>query len=213
MKNARTPFLLLFFAVFLWSCESENNEVQNELTKTAITKSESARVAFDHECDDECDIPCEEDCETAFGYYCPDGCLPIDAICFSDWGFNRWGWSVNFTAGDRFVLNLVAAAGQCDVTKGIDLGQSVYVTPTENGFHVYYELVFTEYCLNEVHFYIGTEPFPLDKKGEYTAAPGKYTYVNENISDPKRHSFDIELDYEPGDELYVIAHAVVCECD
>ncbi|WP_256622174.1 hypothetical protein [Methanolobus chelungpuianus] len=116
------------------------------------------------------------------------------AICFLDEGFDRWGWTNNITPGN-YTMELWAAAGQCDTSKGTLVG-NVTVIYTPGSVNVTYNVT-PGYLLEETHVYAGTSMFPQVKVGKKTVdtiAPGQY-YIS------------IPSGYDG--ELYVIAHAVV----
>jgi hypothetical protein len=133
-------------------------------------------------------VKCEEEpsCETAFARG-TDG-----NTCFLDSGFSRWGWTIGpLSDGTEESYNIYAGAGQCDIDKG-ELVGTVDVSYVAGSVSVVYNID-PAYTVSETHTYAGSTMFPL-KDGEPTVAPGQY-YIEDNLS---------------GD-IYVIAHAVVCE--
>ena len=69
-------------------------------------------------------------------------------------------------------------------------------------------VLYDNYSLSEVHIYVGCAMYPTGPNGKLTTAPGQYTV---NIADLDMVS---GVDYTLSDvtgEIYVIAHAVVCE--
>jgi hypothetical protein len=114
-----------------------------------------------------------------------------DAICFIP-TFANWGWTNPVECNESYTWPLWAAAGQCDTSNGILVG-NVTVTVDEDGnVDVTYD-VDAPYILDETHVYAGDGPFPLDKKGNPTVAPGQYVNSPLNCSE----------------ENYVIVHGVV----
>jgi len=109
------------------------------------------------------------------------------AHCFIP-DFSRWGWT-NPIAPGTHTMELWAAAGQCDTSKGTLVGS---VTVHYNGgFDVIYN-VDPPYLLEETHVYAGGTKYPMIRQGKNlvpTVAPGQYY-----IASPYN---------------YVIAHAVV----
>lgn len=111
-------------------------------------------------------------------------------ICFIP-TFANWGWTNPITPG-TYEMDLWAAAGQCDTSKGTLVG-SVTVVYNGGGVVTVTYNVEAPYILDETHVYAGYDKFPKDRRGRNTVAPGQYTN-----SSP----FD-------GSQVYVIAHAVV----
>lgn len=125
-------------------------------------------------------------CETAFART-SDG-----SNCFIGNGFNRWGWSIGPLAeGTEETYEVYAAAGQCDISKGVLVG-TVDVSYVDGNVSVGYNID-ESLVVSETHTYAGNGMFPVNKKGKETLAPGQFT-IQENLSG----------------EIYVIAHAVVC---
>ncbi|MBO6589808.1 MAG: hypothetical protein JJ885_06985 [Muricauda sp.] len=135
-------------------------------------------------------LECEQEpslsCETAFARG------SVGNTCFIGEGFNRWGWTIGPLAdGTEESYEVYAAAGQCDVDKGILVG-TVDVSYTDGDVSVIYNIN-DGYVATETHTYAGNDMFPTAKNGKETVAPGQY-YIEEDLSG----------------EIYVIAHAVVC---
>ncbi|MCC4767938.1 hypothetical protein FXW07_15385 [Methanosarcina sp. DH1] len=119
------------------------------------------------------------------------------AICFLSnpyFNFANWGWTNPIMPG-TYTMNLWAGAAQCDTTKGTLVGtvEVVYDSATPHTLTVNYNNMYDSYILKETHVYAGYNPFPTDKKGKLTVAPGQYTNAGQ---------FD-------GNQIYVISHAVV----
>lgn len=129
------------------------------------------------------------DYETAYA-------MGASAKCFIENGFANWGWT-NLIEPGTYEMELWAAAGQCDTTKGTLVGTVTVVYDDDGYVTVTYNVV-APYILDETHVYAGYEMFPVDKKGYPTVAPGLYGYAADEMIGP----FD-------GSEVYVIAHAVV----
>ncbi|NIK92071.1 T9SS type A sorting domain-containing protein [Mangrovimonas sp. CR14] len=171
------------------------------------------------DCEDIC--PGYNDLADADGDGIPDGCedeLVCETayakgnsnVCFIDSGFNNWGWTNQFDQEGIYSLDLYAGAGGCNLDNGV-LSGTVTVDYQVNNLLVIYNL-YPGFVLKEAHVYVGCTPFP--KKGKnYTVAPGQYTIVQQslnNLSEFEVGPIDIsDLDTD----IYVIAHAVVCEVD
>ncbi|RDY61961.1 hypothetical protein [Flagellimonas nanhaiensis] len=113
--------------------------------------------------------------------------------CFMDNGFSKWGWSIGpLSEGTDESYEIYAAAGQCDINKG-ELVGTVEVEYADGSVTVTYNID-SSYTVSETHTYAGNDMFPLGKNGKPTVAPGQFT-IEEGLS---------------GD-IYVIAHAVVCD--
>ena len=62
----------------------------------------------------------------------------------------------------------------------------------------------------EAHLYIGNEKYPRKNNGTFTVAPGQYNHSYSNADGTDHISWDA-TGYS-GD-IYIIAHAVVCDYD
>ena len=140
-------------------------------------------------------IECPEDpgfsgCETAYA----KGNTADDHACFSEGGFNNWGWNIGPISEGSYTYDVYAAAGQCNINNGTLVG-IVTIDYNDGNASATYDLE-EGYEIQEEHFYAGSTPYPVKNNGNYTVAPGQY-YVEDPLS---------------GD-IYVIAHAVVCGDD
>jgi hypothetical protein len=136
----------------------------------------------------------EEVCETAFAF---DGDTLTTTIgtCFSQYGFDRWGWSIYLAEPGTYTFPVYAGAGQCDITKGTYVGT---VTAVYSGGTVSFTYNFEAgFSSSETHFYAGTTTVARDNKGKPTVAPGQYK-IGTGLGDSG---------------VYIIAHAVVCSSD
>ena len=191
----------------LTSCQKDDlitelNSVEG-LGKSVKT-NESESEVDDEEHSDHCGRDDNDSCETAFGRICL--CDELNS-CFSEFGFNRWGWSVKFERPDgedkTETFGLYAEAGQCDLDKGTEVG-SVKVTFYADGTVDYHDFDMLDgFDVKEFHFYAGDTPTPVNKNnGRPTVAPGQY--YNDGDLGPEVGSGD------PDGIVYVILHAVVC---
>ncbi len=69
-------------------------------------------------------------------------------------------------------MDLYAAAGQCDITKGTKSGE-VYVDYSNGKVTVSIELL-SGFIMTETHMYIGADPYPLGNNGRPTVASGQF---------------------------------------
>ena len=136
----------------------------------------------------ECEPEVLEGCQTAFAKRSES-----ESFCEEYTGKeNRWGWNTLLaTDGGPYTFDVWAGAGQCDTGKGTLVGTATLTF--ENG-GVLVTTDFGDNTIKEMHVYAGTTPYPKNKQGEFTLAPGKY-YV-EDLSEV--------------DEAYVILHWGVC---
>lgn len=147
----------------------------------------------------------EKFCETAFAYgedYAT--CfLQIDLNNDGNGDFNRWGWTNQIGEGIYF-FPIYAGAGQCDTTKGTLVGilEVIYLNGSAT---VIYEMA-PGYFMDETQLYVGSEILPKDTNGNYTVAPGQYGNIHD-LTDATSDSYTIE---GLSDNIYVVAHAVVC---
>ncbi len=128
------------------------------------------------------------------------------ATCFTDLiKTNNWGWSNGPLPPDSYTFDIYAGAGGCDITGGTLVGE---LTVNYDGtmVTVNYNL-YAGYTMDVTHLYVGTEPLPENKKGNPTVSPGQYPYSHA-LEDATTDSY--EIDGFSGDDIYVVAHAVVC---
>ena len=143
----------------------------------------------------------QKGCETAFAY--------SKGNCFSNDGFNRWGWVLGpLSEGAEESYDLYAGAGKCNIGNGTLVG-SVTVSYNDGTVTVDYS-TFPGFGLTETHLYVGNNKYPLKPNGQQTVAPGQYG--NQNSFDEPASSDSYSVDGLEGD-IYVIAHAVVCEVE
>jgi hypothetical protein len=116
----------------------------------------------------------------------------VTATPFCD-SFSNWGWT-NLIEGPGTYTgwDLWAGAGQCDPSKGLDVGTVDVFYDGDGYVTVEYTLHFPYYILKETHVYVDVDPFPFNASGP-TTAPGQYYNAS---------PFG-------GEDVYVIAHAVV----
>jgi hypothetical protein len=142
--------------------------------------------------------------ETAYAY---DEDL---GTCFEDYSKKfPWGWTIGPLEIDvDYEFEIYAAVGSCDPSEGTLVGM-LYVSYDGSEVVVDYEL-YDGYTMDGTHLYVGTEPLPRDKKGKQTVSPG--SYGNQHTLD-----FVTEDSYTvggfAGEEIWIIAHAVICGLD
>ena len=141
-----------------------------------------------------------DNCETIFGYNAEA------STCFSEYGFNRWGWTNSISEGESFDLTLYAGAAQCMTGKGTPTGTAT-VTYVDGYITVEYNLM-DNYVLNEAHVYIGCDPVPSMKNGKETVAPGQYNFNPDLGGGVQNYTVG---PIEATGDLYVIVHGVACE--
>jgi len=184
MKKLVLPLLILGF-IFA-SCQKEEVSSLTELDGVA------SKVKIEQEKSE--DESCSEDgkCETAFGRYCD--CASLNK-CFSDFGFNRWGWSVELDKPGEYDFGFYAGAGQCDLSKGTPVGGVKVIFKDDGTVSVDDFYMKDGFVLKEFHFYAGDTEVPIGKNGKFTVAPGQYYNEGDTDGDGK---------------VYVILHSVVC---
>ena len=108
-------------------------------------------------------------CETAYAF----GDTPFCGLP----GIGNWGWTElingNYTNTN---IPIYAGAGQCDVTKGTQVG-TLSITYVGTSLTVNYTMN-SGVVVNNVHMWIGSTPLPLKKNGTLTSAPGQFNYNN-----------------------------------
>lgn len=140
------------------------------------------------------------ECETAFAYD------PQAHTDFLTAGFERWGWTNGPYAPGRYVVDLYAAAGQSDITKGY-LAGTVIIDYSGSVATVTYETRL-DWTLNETHLYVGSTAFPTVKQGAKrvsTVSPGQFPYQH-SLDAVQRDTFAVAVT----GPIYIIAHAVAC---
>lgn len=141
-------------------------------------------------------------CETAFAY------MADRSACFLSMDglrSNRWGWSIGALDSGAYTFEIYAGAGRCDLDKGTLVGwlrvEHDYAAGTRVCFHAAPGASF-----EETHLYVGSEPLPRDKKGNFTVAPGAYPYSHDALDGAESDCFDVDV----SGYVYVVAHAVAC---
>lgn len=139
--------------------------------------------------------------------------------CFQNYSIfldnpKRWGWTNGPYAPGTYIFKIYAGAGQCDLSKGIYVGD-LTVVYSGTSANVSYNLIGTNpstnlpYTLRDVHLYVGNEEFPKiangAQAGEYTIAPGKFPYKSSGLTGSS-YSFTVN---NLSGSVYIIAHAVV----
>jgi hypothetical protein len=148
-------------------------------------------------------------CETAYAKL--EGDYEVDATCFLNDGFDRWGWTNKITVNGEYILPLYAGAAQCDISKGTLVGEVKVNYAADGTVTVQYLITDPAYYMSEAHVYIGCNDYPKVKQGKKmveTVAPGQYTYNASGLD----HVTDLTVTFtELSDGFYIIAHAVTCE--
>ena len=188
MKNIFKLFLVTVFIASFASCNTENIDSEESLSISERKKGGSD----------------DDGCETGFAY-----CKDL-ASCFTDNGFKRWGWTLGpISDPAKHLCEIYAGAGQCDTDKGTKVGY-IDFDYVDGNVRVYWT-AYDGYEFQEIHLYVGNEMFPTKPNGKPTVAPGHFPYKGEYPDGIDYVQFNIEDQFE-GD-IYIIAHAVVCESD
>ena len=147
-----------------------------------------------------------ETCETAWAY---GGDY---ATCFTEYGFNNWGWTNGPLGSGGIVFDLYAGAAQCDLSKGTFVGTlTVYYDEGFGTLTATYSMC-GDNTLEETQLYVGNAPLQeVDCQGQetppcYTVAPGQFPYIHD-LDNATTDTF--EVSGYTGD-IYVVAHSVVC---
>ncbi len=120
---------------------------------------------------------------------------------------NNWGWTNEFPSiNGTYQMDLYAAAGQCDISKGALVGnvQVVY----NNGSVDITVSTLSGYKMTEAQLHVGTQVLPTQGNG-FTSAPGQYAYKYEPQSDFTNYTFE-DIGTGDADTFYVVLHANVC---
>ena len=129
--------------------------------------------------------------QSAWGFSSKDGAVDSEIsteFCGSDLiQGNKWGWTNGtFASGSSGTFDLIAGAGNCDLSKGEYVG--TFSFSYQNGV-LNYTLSLNVYNdFKNLHIHAGNDPLPKkgnkgngkgggkNKKSEYTAAPGQFIY-------------------------------------
>ncbi len=119
----------------------------------------------------------QEDCETAYANGEGEG-NSLSTLCFLDISNkqgNNWGWTNKIGPG-TYDWPIYAGAGQCDISKGTDVG-NLNVVYSDGAVTITYQID-PEYVLGETHVWVGEDPNLLPKKngGKWNSAPGQFNY-------------------------------------
>ncbi|UWX53941.1 hypothetical protein NYZ99_12630 [Maribacter litopenaei] len=158
-----------------------------------------------------CDPGSIDQCETAFARSSDENVW----TCFLDIpniNANRWGWINEFPSIDGvYEMDLYAAAGQCDISKGALVG-SVQVVYSGGSVSVTVSTL-GGYKMTEAQLYVGSNAVPAKpNNGNLTVAPGDYPYEDNISGDFVTHTFP-DVSAGDMDSFYVILHAEVCPMD
>ena len=191
----KTCLTLLCSGLLLLSCEVEPVSIDAADLKGGIPNNSKNKEEKEND-------PEEDGCETLFAYGAED-----PSTCFSDFGFSRWGWSIGPLEGGSYSFDLYGGAGQCNLEKGTLVGTlTVDYDATAGTAEVVYTMA-DGFVLNETHLYVGSDPLPLDKKGNPTVAPGQFPYKNSELDNASGDSYPVA---DLSGPIYVVAHGVVC---
>lgn len=181
---------------------------------TRITNKGNWGMYFDIyiTCDDQTPPPANGCSETAFA----KGDI---SFCFDQYqefldNPNRWGWTNFINTTGTYNMTLWAGAGQCDITKGTNVG-ILTVNYNGNSAVVTYT-VNAPYSLEKVHLYVGCEELPKKCTGnpnnpncEYTLAPGQYPIESGLLPDVTTTWTYTVNNLSCSNGIYVVAHADV----
>lgn len=143
--------------------------------------------------------PVTTSCETAFAYDA------AKATCFIDDGFGNWGWVNGKYYNGDYTLDLIAAAGGCDISNGYHVG-TVSLSYHYGTVKVTYNLN-EGYTMDAAQLYVGYDKYPT-VTNDPTVAPGQYTVVADELAaGTQSYTFTLSGYYY---RIYIIAHADVC---
>lgn len=142
-------------------------------------------------------------CETLFAFGSDNS-----STCFMNNGFIRWGWTIGPLDGGFYTFELFSGAGQCETIKGTSVGILAIDFDAAQGIAQVIYAMADGFVLNETHLYVGSNPYPLDRKGNPTVSPGQFPNKNDELNEA---SVDFYTVTDLSGPVYVIAHGVVCE--
>lgn len=144
--------------------------------------------------------PPPKTCETVFAF---GGDLSTCFIGMTGVDANRWGWTNGPLELGTYSFDLYAGAGQCKLDNGLLTG-TVDMVYGPGGI----ELTMTALegvTFDETHVYVGATPLPIDRRGNYTVAPGQFPFGHD-LTDATTDSFTIPA----SGPVYVVIHGVMC---
>ena len=139
-------------------------------------------------------------CNTAYARYSDNN------RCFTEDGFDNWGWTNYLVAEGDYTMDLYAGAAHCNFDNE-KLAGEVTVAYHNNEVIVSIELS-PGWVMSKTQLYIGTGKYPdVNGRGE-TVSPGQYPYKSEALDDATTYEFD---PVDANGEIYVIVHVDVCK--
>tara|TARA_R110002051_G_scaffold1246_1_gene6850 strand:- start:2529 stop:7148 length:4620 start_codon:yes stop_codon:yes gene_type:complete len=198
----------------IWNGQTCDWDITGEQPQEPETECNETAVWSEQICDweivennNDCGSGTIDQCETAFARSADENVR----TCFLDIpniSANRWGWTNMIpSVNGNYELDLYAAAGQCDITKGALVGNVnvVYV----NGLVDVTVTVLSSYKMTETQLYVGNTLLPLRNNGSQTVAPGQYPYQDNINGDFNTYTFT-NISVGDLDSFYIILHANVC---
>ena len=158
------------------------------------------------------DLPAENNCsETAYAFLNNDDDPTLadsQSHCFIP-QFSRWGWTslLDFseeTGQSSYDLAFYSGAGQCDLSKGTDVG-IITVTYNNDSTITFDYTLHNGYLLSEAHIYVGSAMYPIGNNGSETVAPGRYTFKESDFGEVQNYSATLPVDSQ---QVYIIVHGV-----
>lgn len=191
-----TNLILLCSGLMLLSCEVEQPiALDNTNLKGGIPNNINNNEKKEKKSED-------GGCETLFAFGSDN-----PSTCFMNNGSNRWGWTIGPLDGGSYTFELYAGAGQCETVKGTSVGTlSVDFEAAQGIAEVVYTMA-DGFVLNETHLYVGSNPYPLDRKGNPTVSPGQFPNKNDELNEASGDTYMVS---DLSGPVYVIAHGVVC---
>lgn len=165
------------------------------------------------------EVLCGEDCTDGGGgeegLGCGTGFAKDDvndkSTCFLNNNFERWRWTNGEISYGTYSFSLWVGAGQCNLNAGTLVGTVTLIYNMNKSVSVKYTLL-AGYVLQETHLYVGNTAYPQVKVGEKlvsTVAPGQYPYQHSNLNNVQIDEYTF-TNTNLLDNIYIIAHAVVC---
>jgi hypothetical protein len=176
--------------------QNADGSIQNETAWAGTTKivqkgSWATYFPFSFACSIDEEEP--KSCETAFA---------LGQSTFIDLGLtdSRWGWMYTVSEPGVYETPIYAGAGQNDISKGTLVGTLVIDYDGSN-LVVRYNLL-SGFTMNETHLFASSS-LPT------TIAPGQYGNIHD-LTDASNDEYSLSIS---GNQIYIVAHAVVCSSD
>jgi hypothetical protein len=200
----------------VWNATSCGWDIKDEQAEKPVTECYQTAVWKEQICeweiienDNDCGTGSIDQCETAFARS-SDEHVRTCFIDLANVNGNRWGWTNVFPSNNgTYQMDVYAAAGQCDISKGALVG-NVEVIYTDGSIEVTITTL-PGYKMTVAQLHVGSQILPTLGNG-FTTAPGQYPYKDMVDGDFTTYTFK-DIFAGGADSFNVVLHADVCPGD